>query len=120
LILKIFSSSLTRNFQIVSPVKMIMDTDDKSSTTPESIDEGLGTDSDEQALRSTPTTSAIDIPASTKLTMNDLDRQIEVLMKCEVLSEPEVKVLCAKAREILCQEGNVQYIDPPVTVCGKL
>lgn len=68
---------------------------------------------------STPAVSAIDIPANTKLTMADLDRQIETLMKCEVLSEPEVKVLCAKAREILAQEGNVQYIDPPVTVCGK-
>lgn len=43
-------------------------------------------------------------------------RQIETLMRCECLSEPEVKVLCAKAREILIQEGNVQRIDSPVTV----
>lgn len=115
-----------------------METDEKpASSTPtedsssNGEDEGLGTDSDEQQslqqqlVKSSPsnsnaaTTSAIDVPSNTKLTMNDLDRQIEILMKCEVLSEPEVKVLCAKAREILCQEGNVQYIDPPVTVCGK-
>ena len=43
--------------------------------------------------------------------MSDLDTQIEALMRCEVLSEAEVKVLCAKAREILVQEGNVQVGD---------
>lgn len=42
--------------------------------------------------------------------------QIERLMKCEILSESEVKVLCSKAKEILIQEGNVQSIDTPVTV----
>ncbi|CAD5218268.1 unnamed protein product [Bursaphelenchus okinawaensis] len=64
--------------------------------------------------------SAIKIPADTKLTINDLDRQIETLMKCQIPTENEVKVLCAKAREILIQEGNVQYIDPPVTICGDI
>lgn len=73
---------------------------------------------------------------STRLTMSDLDTQIEALMRCEVLSEAEVKVLCAKAREILVNESNVQvcslllqpvfqyimlqYIDAPVTVCGDI
>jgi serine/threonine-protein phosphatase 4 catalytic subunit len=37
-------------------------------------------------------------------------------MRCESLNEHEVKVLCAKAREILMQESNVQRIDAPVTV----
>lgn len=37
-------------------------------------------------------------------------------MKCECISEQEVKSLCAKAREILLQEGNVQIVDSPVTV----
>ncbi|KAI6192295.1 Serine/threonine-protein phosphatase [Aphelenchoides bicaudatus] len=108
-----------------------MDTDEKTvTTTAESVDEGLGTDSDDHQAPSpqhsilgalqTPTTSAIDVPTNSKLTMADLDRQIETLMKCEVLTEAEVKILCAKAREILCQEGNVQYIDPPVTVCGDV
>uniref|UniRef100_A0A183CI90 Serine/threonine-protein phosphatase n=1 Tax=Globodera pallida TaxID=36090 RepID=A0A183CI90_GLOPA len=48
--------------------------------------------------------------------ITDLDRQIETLMRCECLTEQEVKVLSAKAREILLQEGNVQRIDAPVTV----
>ena len=44
-------------------------------------------------------------------------RQIEQLHKCEIIKESEVKALCAKAREILAEESNVQRIDSPVTVC---
>jgi len=43
-------------------------------------------------------------------------RQIEQLHKCEIIKESEVKALCAKAREILAEESNVQRIDAPVTV----
>lgn len=48
---------------------------------------------------------------------SDLDRQIEQLKRCEIIAEGEVKALCAKAREILVEEGNVQRVDSPVTVC---
>ena len=48
--------------------------------------------------------------------MSDLDRQIEVLRRCEVIKESEVKALCSKAREILVEESNVQRVDSPVTV----
>ena len=51
---------------------------------------------------------------------SDLDRQIEQLRKCEVIKESEVKALCAKAREILVEEGNVQRVDSPVTVSSIL
>lgn len=47
---------------------------------------------------------------------SDLDRQIEQLKKCEIIKESEVKALCAKAREILVEESNVQRVDSPVTV----
>ena len=47
---------------------------------------------------------------------SDLDRQIEQLRRCEHLKESEVKALCAKAREILVDESNVQRVDAPVTV----
>lgn len=47
---------------------------------------------------------------------SDLDRQIEQLKRCEIIKESEVKALCAKAREILVEEGNVQRVDSPVTV----
>lgn len=43
-------------------------------------------------------------------------RQIEKLRRCELISEAEVKTLCAKAREILAEESNVQQLDSPVTV----
>lgn len=45
-----------------------------------------------------------------------LYRQIEQLRKCEIIKESEVKALCAKAREILVEESNVQRVDSPVTV----
>ncbi|XP_065195120.1 serine/threonine-protein phosphatase 4 catalytic subunit [Sycon ciliatum] len=51
---------------------------------------------------------------------SDLDRQIECLRKCEIITESEVKSLCYKAREILIEESNVQCIDTPVTVCGDI
>lgn len=47
----------------------------------------------------------------------DLDSQIAQLKKCETISESQVKELCLKAREILVEEANVQYVDSPVTVC---
>lgn len=47
---------------------------------------------------------------------SDLDRQIEQLKRCEIIKESEVKALCAKAREILVEESNVQRVDSPVTV----
>ena len=50
------------------------------------------------------------------MNMSDLDRQIEVLRRCEVIKESEVKALCSKAREILVEESNVQRVDSPVTV----
>lgn len=43
-------------------------------------------------------------------------RQIEQLRRCEYISEPQVKELCLKAREILIEEANVQAVDSPVTV----
>ena len=51
---------------------------------------------------------------------SDLDQQIAQLRKCEIIKESEVKILCAKAREILVEESNVQRVDSPVTVCGDI
>lgn len=50
----------------------------------------------------------------------DLDEQIERLKKCEFLKEQEVKSLCDRARDILCDESNVQRVDSPVTICGDI
>jgi len=52
-------------------------------------------------------------------TTSDLDRQIEMLRRCEYIKESEVKALCSKAREILVEERNVQRVDAPVTVRAR-
>lgn len=51
---------------------------------------------------------------------SDLDSQIEQLIQCTPISEEQVKRLCIKAREILVEEGNVQVVDAPVTICGDI
>ncbi|XP_043853771.1 LOW QUALITY PROTEIN: serine/threonine-protein phosphatase 4 catalytic subunit-like [Dromiciops gliroides] len=52
--------------------------------------------------------------------ISDLARQIEQLRRCELIKECEVKALCAKAREILVEESNVQRVDSLVRVCGDI
>jgi len=51
---------------------------------------------------------------------SELDRQIDQLSRCEYIKEAEVKSLCAKVREILVEESNVQRVDAPVTICGDI
>ena len=50
----------------------------------------------------------------------DLDASIQQLLKCQPLPEPDVKVLCDRAREILIEESNVQPVKCPVTICGDI
>ncbi|KAK2195276.1 bifunctional Serine-threonine-specific protein phosphatase-bis(5-nucleosyl)-tetraphosphatase/Calcineurin-like phosphoesterase domain [Babesia duncani] len=52
--------------------------------------------------------------------MSDIDRDIEQLRCCEYLSEEEVRLLCSKAKEILIEESNIQFVDVPVTICGDI
>lgn len=49
-----------------------------------------------------------------------LDSFIERLLKCQTLTETEVKSLCERAKEILAHESNVQPVRCPVTVCGDI
>ena len=49
-----------------------------------------------------------------------LDKQIQQLRRGDTITEAEVKNLCAKAKEILVEEGNVQRVDSPVTICGDI
>ena len=49
-----------------------------------------------------------------------IDRHIEQLRRGETITEQEVKNLCAKAKEILVEEANVQRVDSPVTLCGDI
>lgn len=49
----------------------------------------------------------------------DLDAWILRLKGCHPLDESEVKLLCERAIEILAEEGNVQHIEAPVTICAS-
>ena len=46
----------------------------------------------------------------------DIDKLLDLLKEGILLKENEVKILCAKVREIFVEESNVQRIDAPVTV----
>ncbi|GMP42045.1 hypothetical protein CsSME_00011917 [Camellia sinensis var. sinensis] len=61
---------------------------------------------------------SVDLVASN--THGNLDEQIAQLMQCKPLSEPEVRALCEKAKEILMEESNVQPVKSPVTICGDI
>jgi len=54
------------------------------------------------------------------MSISDLDRQIEQLKRCELITEQEVKALCLKARDIFVEESNVQIVYPPVMLCGDI
>ena len=47
---------------------------------------------------------------------NEIDKVIETLVKCEYISEKDVKLLCDKAKEQLSKEENVIYLEAPITV----
>lgn len=51
---------------------------------------------------------------------SDLDRWIEQLRNCEPIPEQSVKTLCEWAQDLLVEEGNVQRVDSPVTICTPL
>lgn len=50
----------------------------------------------------------------------DIDKCIEKVLKCEYLSETEVKKLCFMVKSILIEEPNLQIVQSPVIVCGDL
>ncbi|CAR28507.1 ZYRO0F05610p [Zygosaccharomyces rouxii] len=56
----------------------------------------------------------------TNSTIDQLDKWIEYLSKCQVLSEEEVARLCKMAVDVLQFEENVQPINVPVTICGDV
>ena len=69
------------------------------------------------------TTTASADPAGTASSdrhYHDLEGWLNKLSSGTPLSEPEVKHLCEKAREVLMDESNVQPVAAPVTVCGDI
>jgi len=60
------------------------------------------------------------IHASEFETNSELNGWIEHLYDCKPLSEPAVRQLAEKARELLVKEENVEPVSCPVTVCGDI
>ncbi|EDQ86530.1 uncharacterized protein MONBRDRAFT_38407 [Monosiga brevicollis MX1] len=50
----------------------------------------------------------------------DVDQWVELVKDCKYLPENELKALCSKVSEILLEEGTVQTVSSPVTVCGDI
>ena len=46
---------------------------------------------------------------------SEIDKYTEKLLKCECITEKEVKILCEKAKELLVKEENVIFLDSPIT-----
>lgn len=49
-----------------------------------------------------------------------MDQIIDQLMKCQLLTEAEVKDLCLRVKEVLKNESNVAAVRAPVTICGDV
>lgn len=56
----------------------------------------------------------------TNSNINQLDKWLEHLSRCEVLSEEDVGRLCKMAIDVLQFEENVQPVNVPVTICGDI
>ena len=54
------------------------------------------------------------------VSVNDLDRFIEMLLDCKALPEPDLRSLCERARDIFSIESNVQPVKCPVTIVGDM
>ena len=50
----------------------------------------------------------------------DPDKWLSMLMECQHLPEPDMKVLCDRVRSILLEESNIQPVSSPVTICGDI
>ena len=50
----------------------------------------------------------------------DVDRVLSNLVEFKLPSEQEIEQLCAKVKEILVEESNVQEVSSPVTICGDI
>ena len=50
----------------------------------------------------------------------NLEKQIETLRNCKIISEADVTALCEKAKEILMEEENVHHVPIPATVVGDI
>eukprot|EP00123_Amoebidium_parasiticum_P006770 comp17644_c1_seq2/m.17409 comp17644_c1_seq2/g.17409 ORF comp17644_c1_seq2/g.17409 comp17644_c1_seq2/m.17409 type:complete len:138 (-) comp17644_c1_seq2:4-417(-) len=54
------------------------------------------------------------------MALNQLDQWVESVRECKYLPETDLKKLCDLVVDILVEEGNVQPVSSPITVCGDI
>ena len=54
------------------------------------------------------------------LNSSQLDKQIEYVMKVNILQEEQLKQICEEVRAILLEESNVPIIQTPCTIVGDI
>ncbi|KAI3406013.1 PPH3 [Candida oxycetoniae] len=52
--------------------------------------------------------------------MLHLDETIENIKQCKHIPESDVEEICTRIIDILIEEGNIQHIQTPVTICGDI
>ena len=52
--------------------------------------------------------------------MFDVQEVIETLRRVELVPEKSIEMLCERVRDIFMEEGNVEVVYTPVTLCGDL
>ncbi|KAH8804295.1 putative serine/threonine-protein phosphatase C26H8.05c [Flagelloscypha sp. PMI_526] len=52
--------------------------------------------------------------------MQDFESLLPSLYECQHLTEAEMKSLCERVKELQMEEGNVQPVMSPVTICGDI
>ncbi|XP_065180930.1 serine/threonine-protein phosphatase 6 catalytic subunit-like [Sycon ciliatum] len=50
----------------------------------------------------------------------DLDQWIDIAKECKYLPENDLRKLCEYVCDLLLEEGNVQPVSTPVTICGDI
>jgi hypothetical protein len=50
----------------------------------------------------------------------DLDKYLDKARKGDLIEEMAIKVICAKAREMLSLEDNICKVQSPVTIVGDI
>lgn len=51
---------------------------------------------------------------------SDLNQQLESLYKGQLITEEQVAQLCDRCKDLMLEEGNVEVIYAPVTLCGDI
>eukprot|EP00921_Rhytidocystis_pertsovi_P024855 GHVQ01040027.1.p1 GENE.GHVQ01040027.1~~GHVQ01040027.1.p1 ORF type:complete len:425 (-),score=71.39 GHVQ01040027.1:247-1521(-) len=84
------------------------------------VAEGNGTVAEDLVTLSPPLPPVVIERVTKRRGCIDVDKAIEQLLGCRLLSEEEVMQLCSLLTDVLEKEGTVQHVRTPVTVAGDI